>query len=80
MSPFKEASVIKSFIVRGFTNDKWQTYTILQAFTLQEAWAKALHRYQDQEPLIVMDLVLWNLTEIDIQKNIETLTLSKYAR
>lgn len=78
MSPFKEASVIKSFIVRGFTNDKWQTYTILQAITLHEAWTKARHKYQD--PLIVMDLNLWNLTEIDIQKNIEALVLSKYAR
>lgn len=78
MSPFKEASVIKLFIVRGFANDKWQTYTILQAITLHEAWTKARHRYQD--PLIVMDLVLWNLTEIDIQKNIETLALSRYAR
>lgn len=78
MSPFKEASVIKSFIVRGFTNDKWQTYTILQAITLHEAWTKVRHKYQD--PLIVMDLNLWNLTEIDIQKNIEALVLSKYAR
>lgn len=78
MPPFKEASVIKSFIVRGFTNDKWQTYTILPAITLNEAWIKARNRYQ--EPLVVMDLNLWNLTEIDIQKNIETLVLSKYAR
>lgn len=78
MSPFEEASLTKSFIVRGFTNDKWETYTILQAFTLQEAWAKALHRYQE-EPLIVMKLDLWNLTEIDIQKSIETLVLSKHA-
>ena len=77
MSPFEEASLTKSFIVRGFTNDKWQTYTILQAFTLHEAWAKARHRYQ--EPLIVVNLDLWNLTEIDIQKNIETLVLSKHA-
>ena len=78
MSPFKEASVIKSFIVRGFTGGLWQTYTILQAITLHEAWTKARHKYQD--PLIVMNLDLWNLTEIDIQKNIEDLVLSKYAR
>ena len=53
MSPFKEASVIKSFIVRGFTNDKWANlHNITSNLHCKKHGTKARHRYQ--EPLIVM--------------------------
>ena len=74
----EENKRLTKFIVRGLKKGKWTTFGIVERYSIQEAWRAANSLYED--PLIVMDLVLWNMSNENVKRNIEEIVLAKKKR
>ena len=74
----EENKRLTKFIVRGLKKGKWTTFGIVERYSIQEAWRAANSLYED--PLIVVDLVLWNMSDENVKRNVEEIVLAKKKR
>ena len=74
----EENKRLTKFIVRGLKKGKWTTFGIVERYSIQEAWRAANSLYED--PLIVIDLVLWNMSDENVKRNVEEIALATYKR